>query len=378
MQGGPLSPDEYWVISPPALLHQPASTIVVAIDRDRNSQLAVKWVVDHLLSGASHIVLLHVAVHYHTTHGFAMVETTQGALEAEMKEIFVPYRGFFNRNGVNVEVSEVVLEEADVSKAILGYITANKIQSIALGGANRNAFTKKFKNADVPSTLMKCAPDYCNIYVVAKGKSVNVRLAKCGVPPMHTGADIASDTDSLRESVLYMRRGSRGHLPRVTPDAWRSIDGRTPPELSTRPLFRERLLKQTMDMYNAACKEAINAKQRAKEMHMMKLEEARRLEEARNAEEAALAVAEMEKAKCRAAMEAAEAAQRLADLEMRRRDRPDLATVILPELNRLRNLGHAYEARMSAARANGGSGESGAQISGDSTTVGGSWETADS
>ncbi|AQK96170.1 lycopene epsilon cyclase1 [Zea mays] len=100
MQGGPLSPDEYWVISPPALLHQPASTIVVAIDRDRNSQLAVKWVVDHLLSGASHIVLLHVAVHYHTTHGFAMVETTQGALEAEMKEIFVPYRGFFNRNGV--------------------------------------------------------------------------------------------------------------------------------------------------------------------------------------------------------------------------------------------------------------------------------------
>ncbi|AQK96174.1 lycopene epsilon cyclase1 [Zea mays] len=702
MQGGPLSPDEYWVISPPALLHQPASTIVVAIDRDRNSQLAVKWVVDHLLSGASHIVLLHVAVHYHTTHGFAMVETTQGALEAEMKEIFVPYRGFFNRNGV--EVSEVVLEEADVSKAILGYITANKIQSIALGGANRNAFTKKFKNADVPSTLMKCAPDYCNIYVVAKGKSVNVRLAKCGVPPMHTGADIASDTDSLRESVLYMRRGSRGHLPRVTPDAWRSIDGRTPPELSTRPLFRERLLsssattknfvvlpgkdnfetssrsarhdslggdldfgpstrfsyidlgenldmsttlpalepmspatgaqrdteaemrrlrlelKQTMDMYNAACKEAINAKQRAKEMHMMKLEvRARReadekvraldaisnhdfryrkyhIDEIEMATErfsdelkigeggygpvyrasldhtpVAIKVLrpdahqgrkqflqEVEVLSCirhpnmvlllgacpeygclvyeymdhgsledrlfrrggtpplawaqrfRIAAEIATAllflhqtkpeplvhrdlkpanilldrnyVSKISDVglarlvppsvadnvtqyrltatagtfcyidpeyqqtgklgvksdiyslgvlllqvvtarppmglthhvekaidagtfeqmlditvkdwpveealgyaklalkctEMRRRDRPDLATVILPELNRLRNLGHAYEARMSAARANGGSGESGAQISGDSTTVGGSWETADS
>jgi len=195
MQGGPLSPDEYRVASPPALLHQPASLIVVAIDRDRNSQLAVKWVMDHLLSGASQIVLLHVAAHYPTNHGFAMAETTQGALEAEMKEIFAPYRGFFNRNG-QVEVFEVVLEEADVSKAILGYITANKIQSIALGGANRNAFTKKFKNADVPSILMKCAPDYCNIYVVAKGKSVNVRLAKCGVPPMHSGADILSDTDS--------------------------------------------------------------------------------------------------------------------------------------------------------------------------------------
>ena len=66
MQGGPLSPDEYRVASPPALLHQPASLIVVAIDRDRNSQLAVKWVVDHLLSGTSQIVLLHVAAHYPT------------------------------------------------------------------------------------------------------------------------------------------------------------------------------------------------------------------------------------------------------------------------------------------------------------------------
>ena len=64
--------------------------------------------------------------------------------------------------------------------------------------------------------------------------------------------------------------------------------------------------------------------------------------------------------------------------EMRRRDRPDLATVILPELNRLRNLGHAYEARTSAAGANGGSGESGAQVSATSTTVDGSWKTAES
>jgi hypothetical protein len=41
-----------------------------------------------------------------------------------------------------VQVSEVVLESADVSKAIVEYITANKIQSIAVGGNSRNAFTK--------------------------------------------------------------------------------------------------------------------------------------------------------------------------------------------------------------------------------------------
>lgn len=109
-----------------------------------------------------------------------MAEATHGALEAEMREIFVPFRGFCTRNGVikylvsdqhkklilsdqrheqkkilnyenafcfpslidQVHVSELVLEEADVSKALIEFITVNKIQSIALGASNRNAFTK--------------------------------------------------------------------------------------------------------------------------------------------------------------------------------------------------------------------------------------------
>ncbi|KAK6927259.1 UspA [Dillenia turbinata] len=78
-------------------------------------------------------------------------------------------------------------------------------------------------------------------------------------------------------------------------------------------------LKQTMDMYSNACKEALSAKQMAKELSQMKVEEARRLEEARIAEEAALALAEMEKAKCKAAMEAAEAAQKIAEMEAKKR-----------------------------------------------------------
>lgn len=49
------------------------------------------------------------------------------------------------------------------------------------------------------------------------------------------------------------------------------------------------------------------------------MEEEARLEEARLAEEAALAIAEREKAKCRAAIEAAEAAQRLAEMEAQKR-----------------------------------------------------------
>ncbi|XP_010453263.1 PREDICTED: U-box domain-containing protein 52-like isoform X1 [Camelina sativa] len=83
-------------------------------------------------------------------------------------------------------------------------------------------------------------------------------------------------------------------------------------------------LKQTMDMYSSACKEALNAKKKANELNLWKMEEARRFEEARVSEEAALAVAEMEKAKCRAAMEAAEKAQRMAELEGQRRKQAEI------------------------------------------------------
>ncbi|KAL6575293.1 hypothetical protein OROMI_012578 [Orobanche minor] len=78
-------------------------------------------------------------------------------------------------------------------------------------------------------------------------------------------------------------------------------------------------LKQTMDMYSTACKEALTAKQKALELHRWKVEEQQRLEEARLAEEAALAIAEKEKEKCRAAIEKAEEAQRLAELEAQKR-----------------------------------------------------------
>lgn len=55
------------------------------------------------------------------------------------------------------------------------------------------------------------------------------------------------------------------------------------------------------------------------EMHCWRLEEERHLEEARFAQEAALSIVEKERAKCKAAIEAADTAQKLAELEALRR-----------------------------------------------------------
>jgi len=106
-------------------------------------------------------------------------------------------------------------------------------------------------------------------------------------------------------------------------------------------------LKQTMDMYSTACREALTAQHKVYsekytvsfsinvllgfqlvplfwllqlvELTHWRIEEERKLEEARLAEEAALAIAEKEKARCRAAMETAEASKKIAQVETHRR-----------------------------------------------------------
>ncbi|KAI9396834.1 hypothetical protein POPTR_004G170901v4 [Populus trichocarpa] len=78
-------------------------------------------------------------------------------------------------------------------------------------------------------------------------------------------------------------------------------------------------LKQTMDLYNAACREALTAKRKATELNRWRIEEERRLEESRFSEEAALSIIEQEKARCREAIDAAEEAEKRAAIEAQRR-----------------------------------------------------------
>ncbi|GFY80549.1 kinase with adenine nucleotide alpha hydrolases-like domain-containing protein [Actinidia rufa] len=81
-------------------------------------------------------------------------------------------------------------------------------------------------------------------------------------------------------------------------------------------LFSE---SKSSDLAQPAAEKALTAKQKAMELHDWKMEEQQRLEEARRAQEAALAIAEKERAKTKAAIERAEAAQRIAELEAQKR-----------------------------------------------------------
>ncbi|XP_075486038.1 U-box domain-containing protein 52-like [Primulina tabacum] len=78
-------------------------------------------------------------------------------------------------------------------------------------------------------------------------------------------------------------------------------------------------LQKTMDMYSTACREALTAKQKAVELRQWRVDEERRLEEARVAEAAGRLIAEEERAEYKAALEKAQAAQRVAEMESKKR-----------------------------------------------------------
>ncbi|KAK4591163.1 hypothetical protein RGQ29_021383 [Quercus rubra] len=384
------------------------STTVIAIDRDKNSQYAVKWAVDNVLSKSSHCILIHVRNQSFLPLDFEEIpKEGRPPTEAELQQLFLPYRGFCARKGI--EAKEVILHDIEVSSALINYISNNSISNIVVGASNRNALTRKFRNADVPSTLLKSAPAFCAVYVISKGKvqiarqagqpqtptgTAKFNAANSGknsqrglhvpnVPPntqdledknrtslthgsrRSVGSDRASfdrSSDSLMMTPNSHYRSSSRSDPTLSMDSFVSAtssqrnsdvswslssqtnntsveafdsfvssdspgssgSSQTPKGLEVEMKRLKHELMQTMEMYNTACREAIVAQKRARELQQLKSAEERKLEQAKLAEEAALALAEVEKQKSKAATEAAEMAQRLADMEVQRRVNAEL------------------------------------------------------
>ncbi|XP_042461739.1 U-box domain-containing protein 34-like isoform X2 [Zingiber officinale] len=272
-----------------------------------------------------------------------------------------------NRNNfigwlLQIKVKEVVLEETDICKAIVNCINACSIQNIVLGASSRISLIKKFRSStDLATNVTKLAPDFCAVYVIQKGRPATIRSAKSPPPPppppsgyvaVAPGFLVSQDQPTTATAKMALRQESLDLSPRPSAprdcssgdseSGFQSVDSGTSETSSnfndpsgesllspsstagTKDLEAEMKklkleLKHTMAMYSTACKEAVTAKQKAKELYKWKLEESRRVEVAKHAEEAALAVAEMEKAKCIAALEMARAAQRIAEQEAIRR-----------------------------------------------------------
>ncbi|OIW11829.1 hypothetical protein TanjilG_14641 [Lupinus angustifolius] len=360
---------------------------VIAIDGSRNSQHAVKWAVDHLLMKDTSCVLIHVrtkALHPHDVDHVPK-DGRPPTLE-ELHQFFLPFRGFCARKGI--EAKELVLHDIDVPSALTDYVIKNSISNIVVGDSHWNALIRRFRNADVPTSLAKSLPKSCILYVISKGKMQNIRPT--GQPQ---NIDVTT-TKSIRELVTILQNSPLVQTNNGTPDApdsedvnrkdngWvslhepkgailrksnedlysptLSVESSTsqsssnestpnnsdssgklgsqlidksqspskPPislEKSIRKLKLE--LKKTMEQYNLVSREAVLARERAMELEKYMQEKERDVEKARLAEEAALALAEVERQKTKAANESEEMSKRLAEMENEKRNQAELRAV---------------------------------------------------
>ncbi|GFP79419.1 U-box domain-containing protein 35 [Phtheirospermum japonicum] len=400
--------------------------VAVAIDKDKGSQAALKWAVDNLLGKGKSVTLLHVKLKSSSAPMGSHVGYSDNdgkfPADSQAKELFLPFRCFCTRK--DIQVTEVVLEDSDIARALCDYVRNNTIENLVVGSTVKNGFVRRFKTVDIPGSVSKGAPDFCTVYVISKGKVASIRSASAAqqkevprplqnasnaplgpmndarygqgygtrgapAPQYASRSNLMEDTDSIRSPFTRGKATNRSYGELSMPDtdisfvssvrpsnermnqlldqdmmmaprlsnssdtenrlsfgspfsnarssdannsgfgvyssssqesgnfSWSGSQSLEDVEAEMRRLKQE--LKQTMDMYSTACKEALTAKQKAMELHRWKVEEQQRLEEARLAEEAALAIAAKEKEKCRVAIEKAEEAQRLAEHEAQKR-----------------------------------------------------------
>ncbi|KAG5380897.1 hypothetical protein IGI04_028739 [Brassica rapa subsp. trilocularis] len=133
---------------------------VIAIDKDKNSQHALKWAVENILVDSPQCVLLHVEpkgiisifiylssskqkMSDNSNEVIYLAEGNTGAHiqrdnQDDSHQFFLPFRGFCSRKGIIPK--EVLLREIDISNAIVNYITNNSISNIVVGASSHNAF----------------------------------------------------------------------------------------------------------------------------------------------------------------------------------------------------------------------------------------------
>ncbi|GMI81080.1 hypothetical protein like AT2G24370 [Hibiscus trionum] len=398
-----------------------SEAVAVAIDKDKGSQHAMKWAMDHLMSRGQSITLLHVKTKPSSIPNPSgshvkisdvndqVAQAYKQQVESQAKEVFLPFRCFCSRK--NIKCNEVILEDTDIAKALIDYVSSAAIETLVLGAPSRGGFVRRFRTAEVTTSVSKGAPDYCTVYVIGKGKISSVRSASAPPPPrpqpqlqltqappapalainpryrapqrpINPHRNLYEDTEirspftrerypikyepSIPESDISSLSSGRPSsdtmfsfpsdmIELASPQILSSSDyenrstgssysgdmsmdfssrygfsscseesGRTSwsshmddAEAEMRRLKQE--LKQTMDMYSVANREALSAKKMAIQLQSWKMQEEQKKEETRLAGEAALSLAEMEKAKCKVTIEAAQATQRIAKLEAQKR-----------------------------------------------------------
>ncbi|KAG4190636.1 hypothetical protein ERO13_A07G042900v2 [Gossypium hirsutum] len=163
----------------------PTLTIGIAINGNRESKYVVKWALEKFVpEGNVMFKLLHVRAK------IKLVPTPMGnllpisqvredvaaaykkELEWQANEMLLPYKMCAQRK---VEADIIIIESDQVANAIAEEVSKNTITRLVIGASSRGMLTRKLKKNNLSSRISACAPSFCTVYAISKGKLTSIR-----------------------------------------------------------------------------------------------------------------------------------------------------------------------------------------------------------
>ncbi|RVX05345.1 U-box domain-containing protein 34 [Vitis vinifera] len=157
------------------------TSVAVAVNggpgsRGNGSRRAVRWAVENLSADADTLILIHVMpaiTSIPTPSGEQIpineldanvVELYVQDMRAKFEQIFLPFKKLCKT--LNVET--LVLEGKNPATVLLRYASESGIKSLVLGSCFSNCILRKLRGPGVPSTVLRYAPDTCDVYVISR------------------------------------------------------------------------------------------------------------------------------------------------------------------------------------------------------------------
>ncbi|XP_039030371.1 U-box domain-containing protein 35-like [Hibiscus syriacus] len=156
-------------------------SVAVAVDKDKYSLQALHWAIDNVLIRGQTLRLVHVL-----QKPICPVSPDDGGVGGDRQvdnqnmDFLLRLRSLCARKHIQCET--VVLEDSDVAKALIGYIHQYEIETLFVGAASKTGISRLFKGTNVPSIILKLAPNFCNVYVISRRKVAAARTATRSVP----------------------------------------------------------------------------------------------------------------------------------------------------------------------------------------------------
>ncbi|XP_047945116.1 U-box domain-containing protein 34 isoform X1 [Salvia hispanica] len=329
------------------------TTVAVAVKSSdgRGSQRALRWAMENLMHTSDRLLLVRVMPTITcvpspsggsvpvTELDESVVEMYTNDMQAKSEENLSTFKYLYRTQ----KIGTLLLEGDNPASALLRYISDSGATSLVLGSSSSNYFSRAPKDSEVPSVVLKHAPDTCKIYVVSANKIISNSLN-----PMSTsGRDYDSrsftysspSSDSKYKNCLsdvshHPSRSQRTTFSSVNPDTLKETSYQASEErlsdVSRKKEFPsissthseqsdiraeiEQLrleVENTTTMYNQACEDLVHAQNRVHLLSSECIQEAQRVNAAQEREVNLRKIAALEREKYLEAEKEADVAKKL-------------------------------------------------------------------